>query len=234
MSRSFPPVKALGAVRYASEVQELFACPFCRELFTPVEGPRCPQCDVELVPLRRLPPSLDVLSDQAARGEPVSPEDVRLPLTFWRRGRGALFALSCAGLALFFSPWVEITSPRTVTLSGFDLARGTAGWLWGGALGYFLLVPLVLSRRSVWQLRGARVIATVFAAMTLVEVAMLALVPPAQHRLVKVVFELDWGLYASGLVSVLATAISVRLGGGLRDMRDLGPAPQTSDGELVH
>lgn len=221
-------------MRYASGVEELYACPFCRELFTPLEGPRCPHCDVDLVPLVRLPPSIDALHEQVERGNEVAPEEVRLPWTFWRRGRGALFALSCAGLALFFSPWVEITSPQTVTLSGFDLARGAAGWLWGGALGYFLLIPLVLSRRSVWQLRGARVIATAFTAMTLIEVAMLVLVPPAQHRLVKVIFAFDWGLYASGLVSVLATAVSVRLGGGLRDLRDLGPRPQTSDGELVH
>jgi hypothetical protein len=203
-------------------------------LFTPLEGPRCPHCDIELVPLRRLPPSPEAAQEQAERDAELTPEDLPLPFTFWRRGRGALLLLACSGLALFFVPWVELTSPRSVALSGFDLARGSAGWLWGGALAYFLLVPLVLSRRTVWAMRGARVICTAFSAMTLGEVAMLLLVPPAQHPLVTVLFEFEWGLYASGVVSVAATAFAVRLGGRLDDMRDLGPAPETSAGQPVH
>ena len=48
----------------------LLACPFCRELFSTEDNKvRCPECDVKLEPLSRLPPSLDAQWD----GEHVDP-----------------------------------------------------------------------------------------------------------------------------------------------------------------
>lgn len=187
--------------------------------------------------MEKLPPSREALEEAAARGEHTPPEHQDLPWTYWRRGRGPLLGLAALGLALFFAPWVSITSPSDVTLSGFDLAHARAGWLWGGAVGWFLLLPLVFTRRSVIQLRGIRVIAATFALMTLGETCMMLILRPSQNPYVRTVYEYAWGLYASGIVSALATFVAVRLGGRVDDLRDLSPVidvAETSEGQPLH
>lgn len=206
----------------SAAVGRLLACPFCRELYTRDESTRCPQCDLPLVPMERLPLSLDAQAEQDARPY-VPPEYRRLSPWFWRRGRGVVAALALCGLGLFFAPWVHLTHADEVTLRGFDLARGNATWLWGGAVGWFLSVPLVLSRRSVVDLRGIRVIAATFAAMTLVEVGFLLVRPPAEHGYFSYGLAYAWGLYASGVVSLVAVVAALRLGGRVEDLRDLPP-----------
>jgi hypothetical protein len=178
--------------------------------------------------------SAEALAEQAARGELDPPEHTTLPWTYWRRGRGALVAVAGWGLSCFFMPWVELITPHSAVLTGYDLARAQSGWLWGGALGFFLLVPLTLSRRSVWALRGVRAICAAFAVMTLGEVLMMLSMPPAQHPLMPVEFEYRWGLYLSGAASLLATLIALRLGGSPADLRDLRPSTETSEGNPVH
>src|SRR5690606_29915429 len=117
-----------------------------------------------------LPPSLEALEEEAIAGEIVHPAERDLPKTYFGRGRGALLLLSVLGLACFFAPWVVMTRPELASYSGFDLARGRAGWLWGGAVAWFILGPLVYTRRSVARMRGVRIICCLFAAMTLGEV----------------------------------------------------------------
>src|SRR5688572_31075404 len=63
-----------------------------------------------------------------------------------------------------FRSWVVLRIPEELTLSGFDLARGRAGWLWGGAVAWFILLPLVWTRRSIAKMRGVRIICCLFAA----------------------------------------------------------------------
>ena len=215
----------------------LLACPFCRELYGEKEGPRCPTCDIPLVPMASLPLSAEALAEASARGEVDPPEDRRLGFLYLGRGRGALLGVAAIGLALFFSPWVSLERPDEVTLSGFDLARGSAGWLWGGAIGWFLLVPLALSRRSVNELRGLRVIAVTFALMTLGETILLFAKPPSGHQYFGYGLSWAYGLYASALVSALGAVIGIRLGGALEDLRDLPGAAPLGDrrpGEAVH
>ena len=216
---------------------KLLACPFCREMFAQGEAQHCEHCGVALVPMEKLPPSWEALEEEALRGEYTPPEYRDLPFSYLRRGRGALLLLAVAGLAMFFAPWVEIQSPNEVMLSGFDLARSRAGWLWGGATAYFLMLPLIVTRRSVIQLRGVRVIATTFALMTLGETAMMLLLAPSQSPYVRTVYSYSWGLYASAVVSALAAFVAVRLGGSLQDLRDLSdvvPVPETSAGQALH
>lgn len=216
----------------------LLACPFCRELFDRRETERCAQCDIPLVPMERLPPSREALDEQRAEQEPaayVPPEYRTLDLWFWRRGRGALLLLAALGLSLFFAPWAILTHADEVTLRGFDLARGNAGWLWGGAVGWFVLLPLIASRRTVAGLRGVRVISCTFAAMTLGEVVLLLVRPPTEHAYLTYGVHYAWGLYASGFVSAVALVVSVRLGGRLDDLRDLPPDEAIqSDEHVVH
>lgn len=189
----------------------LLACPFCRELFDERETSRCPQCDIPLVSMERLPPPPEELADEDRPFVP--PEFRRLSPWHWQNGRGALVLLALLGGALFFAPWVNLTRVDEVTLRGFDLARGNVPWLWGGALGWFLLVPLVASRRRLVELWGIRVIAATFAAMTLLEVGMLLLRPPRDHSYFAYGVEYAWGLYLSGVVSLAAIGVALRLGG---------------------
>ena len=219
------------------KMAKLLACPFCRELFAGGEATECEHCGVALVPMDKLPPSLEALAEEAARGELTPPEYRDLPWSYWGRGRGMLLILAALGLGLFFAPWVVITSPSDSVLSGFDLAHGRAGWLWGGAVGWFLLLPLVFTRRSVIQLRGVRVIATTFALMTLCETGMMLILAPSQSQYVRTVYEYAWGLYGSAVISALATIVAVRLGGRLEDLRDLSKVvsvPETSEGQPLH
>jgi hypothetical protein len=224
----------------------LQACPFCRKLFTSDEAKSCPDCDVALVGMSQLPPSLDALEDDAAEGgKPVLPEDQLLPSAYLGRGRGALLVLSVLGLASFFLPWVELTMPETVTYSAFDLARGRAGWLWGGATAWLVMIPLLLTRRTIARLRGVRVVTVMFAAMTLVEALMLWLLPP-RRGIAPLELHFRYGLFLSGAISAAGMAVAARLGGSLDNLPkflldtpadDDAPGPgesESSDGKTLH
>jgi hypothetical protein len=202
----------------------LLACPFCRTMYRRGEGKTCTVCGVALVPFERLPPSADALAEEPL--VPVMPEDELLPWSYFPRGRGALLLLSAVGLACFFLPWVRIELPETALRSGFDLARGRAGWLWGGATGWLVLLPLVSTRRTIYKLRGIRPIAIAFSAMTAGEILLMMALPP-RGRYVPV--EIHWalGLYASLAVSLAATGVALVLGGSVPS---LPVAPRADDG----
>jgi hypothetical protein len=199
-------------------MDRLLACPFCRELFPPGEEKKCPACGLSLKPMHELPPSLDALEEEAARGEYVAPEDRLLPRWYMGRGKGVLLIIGILGLVAFFLPWVEMTAPELASYSAFDLARGRAGWLWGGAVGWFILLPLVWTRRTIYDMRGVRIICGVFPAMTLGEVLMMVGLPPQGNRLVPIEFSWGWGLYASGALAVVGILAAARFGGRTDDL----------------
>jgi len=229
-------------LRYARRVSRLLACPFCRELFSQGETDGvCPECGVKLEPMEKLPPSPEAMAEAMELVGSVPPEDQRLPWSYWGRGRGALLLLALAGLGAFFAPWVDMTLPDEVSISGFDLARGRAGWLWGGAVAWFVSLPLVWTRRTVMQMRGVRVIVTLFAAMTLGETLMLVSRPPGGNSLVPVALSWGWGLYASAAISLAGMYFGARFGGRLdttqpaqspADSSDTGS--ETSAGKTLH
>lgn len=221
-------------------VARLLACPFCRSLFASAEARQCPECGVKLVPMENLPPSLDMAADEHEAGEIVLPEQRPLPWNYFGRNRGALLLIAVLGLVLFFAPWVELRMPEYSVRSGFDLARGRAGWLWGGAAGWLVMLPLVWTRRTIQRLRGVRLVTALFASMTLIEAAMLLSTPPqSTHRMpLEIVWR--WGIYASLLTSLAGIAAALRLGGTLQDLPRIvtdvsSPDPgQTSSGETLH
>jgi hypothetical protein len=205
----------------------LVACPFCREMFAPGERSQCPVCGVALVPLDRLPPSADAIAED---GVPHRPELDALPPWYPGRGRAALTALAIAGLVAFFLPWVDVTLPDIVTYSGFALAR-RLGWAWGAGVAWFVLLPTVASRRSVAQMRGARVAAAFLAAVPGVTAALLLARPPHGSHGVPLRFVFGAGIYATLALSALAIGFAVFFGGRVDDMR---LRRGTSRGQLVH
>jgi hypothetical protein len=215
------------AVRYARPVSSLLACPFCREMFQLNERLICPVCGVPLVGFEKLP-----LSDEAASqdGIPRQPEWEPMSATYPGRSRGALTVLAVLGLAAFFVPWVHLTMPDIVSYSGFDLSR-RLGWPWGAEVGWFVLLPMVITRRSIMKMRGARVAASFLSAIPGLTAALLLARPPHGGHGVPLRFTFEWGLYATLGLSLVALGFALVFGGRVDDIH---VRRGTSAGQVVH
>jgi magnesium-transporting ATPase (P-type) len=199
----------------AAPMSDLVACPFCRQLFEPTEASACPDCGLGLKDVAKLPPSYDAQVEYPE--EPVPPHMETLPWTYTSRNRAILLFLSVAGLAAFFAPWVHETAPEIQVLSGYTLAR-MSGFFWAPAVAWFVLFPLVLTRRSIYKMRGARVAVGFLAGIVLVTVAMLLTHPPRSATLRPVHIEWGWGIYAAGAAALAAILASFGFGGRLDDI----------------
>lgn len=185
-------------------------------MFEVGEAKQCPVCGVKLTRFEDLPPSHDAMHDEG--GVPLTPELERLPWRDMGRGKGATLALALVGVVLFFLPWVRLTLPYVDAKSGFTLAHERLGWLWATFAAWVVLVPTVLSRRTILQLRGARVAAAFLGAIPAVAVVVLLARPP-RGGIVPVRYSWDWPLWATLVVSLLAVVVAVRLGGPVDDIR---------------
>jgi hypothetical protein len=203
----------------------LVACPFCREMFEKREATECPVCGMRLASFDKLPPSQESEEEHV----PTAPELEPFGALYLGRGRGALAASGLLGLLLFFAPWIEVALPDTYVLSGFDLGR-RLGWSWGAGVAWLVLVPTVLSRRTIAHLRGARVAAAFLSAVPAITVAVLLARPP-QGRIVPLQFTYGWGLHTTLALSIVAVLLAVRLGGRVDDIR---VARGGARGETVH
>jgi hypothetical protein len=205
----------------------LVACPFCREMFKKGERDMCTVCGVALVPFETLP-----LSDDAANEDDSAPAPGHeaFPLTYLGRGRGLLAGLALAGMVSFFLPWIQLTLPDIVALSGFSIAQ-RLGWAWGSGVAWFILIPTVLSRRSIFQMRGARVATCFLAAVPGMTTVVLLTRPPHGSHGVPVRFTYDTGLYFTLCLSVAAFFAAMTLGGR---GDDLPVRRGSSAGQLVH
>jgi hypothetical protein len=185
-------------------------------------------CGVALTDLSKLPASPDAADESYE--QPLPPHMEPLGWAYLGRGRGALTALALAGLAMFFAPWVVERAPEIRTLSGFALAQ-RLGWLWAPAIAWFVLLPLVLSRRSIYKMRGARVAVAFLGAIVLTTVGVRLAFTPVGSVLRPVRFEWGFGLYATGMLSVLTLLMAARFGGRLDDV----PTQQARRGdETLH
>ncbi|HEX2735666.1 MAG TPA: hypothetical protein VHM70_28900 [Polyangiaceae bacterium] len=213
----------------------LLACPFCREIYQIEEAEVCPVCGMGLRGLGELPPSFEVREQMAADWERLAPEDRRLPWHYWRRGRGALLLCSALGLAAFFAPWIELTKPELLSLSGFDLAQTRGFWFAGGATAWLVNLPLVASRRSVNQMRSIRIAVTAFSLLTVCQCVLLLIASP-QARLVPLRYHWAWGFYLSGLASIVAGFFAITFGGTRPPEKmptKVGPVQSSDDSKRV-
>ena len=218
--------RPLDRVGYPVRPVSLLACPFCREMYENGEESLCPVCGMELAPIEKLPPSHALRDDD---GLPETPERDPLPITYLGRSKGALAAVSFAGMVLFFLPWIDVTLPDVYHLSGFDLARAR-GWQWGAFVSWLVLVPIVLSRRSITQMRGARLAAAFLSSVSAVTVGIF-LSFPQKGGILPVRFTYGWPFWAMLGLSIVGIFFSLRLGGRIDDM----PVRRgTSVGQHVH
>ena len=87
------------------------------------------------------------------------------------------------------------------------------------------------------RLRGIRVIAAAFAAMTIGEVVLLVVKRPSEQAYFSYGVDYAYGLYASGVVAFVALLVAVRLGGRIDDVSHLpleGVSKETSSGQTLH
>jgi hypothetical protein len=199
-----------------NHVAQIFGCPFCREMWSEEENVvRCPECGVDLLPLHQLPPSAETVLEREADVEQTPEELKRRSLFDFGRGRGWLVLLGLLGLFGFWQPWFMLHKPDEFVLSGFRIARHFAGWVWAGAIGWFILVPLAFTRRTIASMRGVRGVCAVFSSMTMCEIVVLANVSPTSKVHVPIEFGWGWGLFFSAIVSVLGTIAALNFGGPL-------------------
>ncbi|MFO0755638.1 MAG: hypothetical protein U0359_04070 [Byssovorax sp.] len=196
-------------------MSDLVACPFCRQLFSPGETKSCPDCGLGLQDLAKLPPSYDAKIEYPE--EPIPPHMETLPWTYAGRNRGLLLALSALGLLFFFTPWIQETAPELRELSGFGLAQ-LRGYFWAPAVAYFVMFPLVLTRRSVYKMRGARVAVGFLAGIVLTTVAIRLGFTPKSTALRPATWAWSWGLYATGATALAALIAALGFGGKLDDL----------------
>ncbi len=211
----------------------LVACPFCREMFEAGEHAACPECDVALVATHRLPKTQAELDAEAAR---TPPDEIQLPWAYAGRGRGLIVGLAAAGLAAFLLPWVRESIPERQVLSGLDLAR-RLGWLWAPAVAWFVMIPLVITRRSVARMRGARVAIGFLAAVALATVVVRVLNAPASTALRTIRFAWGEGLWATAAIGAATLFAAARFGGPAHvptpDRPSATPAPRARH-ETLH
>lgn len=197
-------------------------------MFAPGEAKTCPECGLALADITKLGPSYD--AQQIDPIEPPPPHMATLPWTFMGRGRALIALFAAVGLAFFFAPWAHETSPELRDLSGFAFAR-RLGWMWAPAVAYFVMIPLVITRRSIYAMRGARLAIAFLAVIVLFTVGMRVAFVPASSPLVPHRFVWAYGLYATAAVALVILASAARFGGRLDDI----PTKERRDGtETLH
>ena len=189
----------------------LVACPFCREMYEPGEAKVCPDCDLVLVRVEDLPPAKVIGGEMEPE---VAPEDEILPWSYTGRGRGWLLFLALAGIGAFFLPWAQEIVPERRMLNGPGIASHL-GWMWAPLVAWLVMIPLVMSRRTVFRMRGARVAAAFLAAMALLTVVVRVVFPVAGTPMDPHRIEWGIGLWVTGAIAILAIGASMRLGGRL-------------------
>lgn len=203
----------------------LVACPFCREMFERGEANVCPECGLSLEDITKLAPA-----GHDEEAEPIPPDMETLPFTYAARARGALVLVSLAGMGAFFLPWVREYAPELRQLSGLDFATRLS-WMWAPFVAWFVMLPIVLTRRTIHAMRGARLAVALLATIVIATVILRVSVVPESTRLRPVRFAWAYGLHATFALGLIALGFATRFGGRAFDMH--GAQPRRGD-ETLH
>jgi hypothetical protein len=196
-------------------------------MFQKGEATSCPVCGVELTAFEKLAPSVEAEPDDNA---PKAPEYEALPATYLGRNKGILAVLGLAGVVLFFLPWIHVTLPHDQMLTGFDMAK-RLGWTWGAGVAWLVVVPTVLSRRSIVQMRGARVAAAFLSLVPAATAAILMLRRVHGTHGVPLRYSFEWPLYVILALSAVSFLFALGLGGRVDDIK---VSRGTSKGKTLH
>jgi hypothetical protein len=210
-------------------MNRLIACPFCRQMFELGEARACPECGLALEDIAKLPPLAASLDDDEPF-EVLPPEMEKLPWFHMGRGRGVLTVVALLGLGAFFLPWMQELVPELRVWTGLRFAERLS-WMWGPFVSWFVLIPLVLSRRSIHAMRGARVAVALMALIVVMTVIMRVTIVPQSSRLLPVRFEWSYGLWLTLALGIVALVFAARFGGSSVDMTT---SRERRGGETLH
>lgn len=213
----------------------LLFCPFCRECFEKsealaVEGAlQCPEHELGLVPFDQLPKSLEELESE------LPADDENVTLFDPRFGRGFVFAGAGLLLASFWMTFVEISSRgATRAFSGFAAAADRAPNLWTVPFVAVMFIAILVRRRSLAKMRGARlsVLLLALAPLFALGYSYLQVVRgAAAESAVTGAAQMTVSLGSGVLVAVVA-AISIAIGAyrlGIVKMPGMGPVSADPD-----
>ncbi len=185
-------------------------------MFEVGEARSCPECGLALEDITKLPKPAVSLDDEEPMEE-IAPELEQLSWFYVGRGRGALTLIAVLGLGAFFLPWMQELAPELRTWTGLRFAQRLS-WMWAPFASWCVLVPLVLSRRSIHTMRGARFAVGLMALIVVMTVIMRIVVVPQSSRFVPVRFEWSYGLWITLALGVAALVFAARFGGSSVDM----------------
>lgn len=210
-------------------MNKLIACPFCRQMFELGEARACPECGLALEDITKLPPPAASLDDEEPF-EVLPPEMEKLPWTYLGRGRGLLTLVALLGLGAFFLPWMHESAPELRVWTGLRFAERLS-WMWAPFVSWFVLVPLVLSRRTIFAMRGARFAVGLMALIVVMTVIMRVVVVPQSSRFLPVRYEWSYGLWCTLALGLVALVLAIRFGGSRIDVPSTQTRPRD---ETVH
>lgn len=197
----------------------LLFCPFCRECY---EGEtRCPVHELPLVDFADLPKQAHE-RDLPGWEDDVDPWDVRF-------GRGWVALGAFFLLVGFFVPFAAATvDDERVSWSGLDLANGPARSMWTVPFVVALFVWLLLRRRSIVKMLGARLVAFVlaFAPGFSIVHSMVQMHRGVERLHGGGLLEWGWGIPVMAVGMVLLMIGGVRFGRVPRDALPHGAGPE--------
>lgn len=182
------------------------ACPFCRIYVADAAVARCETCDVALVPVRKLGPS----PEERLAWEAMPPEERPIPLSAFSHGRALLVAAALVGIVAYQLPWLEVRSADVWIMHGSDFGRRLR-WPHAVLAAWIVVVPTVVTRRTIGRLLAARPILGALAALPLFTLAVLHARPPT-HRLLQVDVAWLFGSWLELAASFLGLVATLRLG----------------------
>lgn len=94
--------------------------------------------------------------------------------------------------------------------TGAELAA-RLGWIWGAPVAWFVLLPLVASRRSVGALRGAWFSVMMLGAIASTVSLVRVIFPPSRPLHIPLSYAWGWGLWANAALGIIACALGWRL-----------------------